>query len=477
MKRKTIVASLVMVIVAGAVVLGGVSYYRLNHIPSVPLASPVAVSNAPDAPMAFAVDFSGIVTQSGAAVVNIDVIGDMRDTAPLDPDDPIVGTFRRLCPECILPERVPQVMRRSGTGFIVSDDGRILTNAHVVEGAREVTVQLNDRREFKARVLGADRQSDIAVLEIQATGLPVVQLGRSADIKVGQPVLAIGSPYGFENTATAGIISATSRLTFDNQYVSFIQSDVAVNPGNSGGPLFNLQGQVIGINSWIFTQTGGYQGLSFAIPIDFALKIAQTLVTDGQVERGSFGISVREMNRVLADALGMENAEGALIGHIEKGSAADKGGLRRGDVIVRVNDVTIHRYADLQPLLANAVPETVFAIEVLRGGQAKQFSVTAEKQKDSPEIGQPQGRLGLAVRALNADELRRVGETGLLVEAVDGPAIVADIRPGDVLLSFNGVSVTSPEQLNGLVDKAGKNVAVLIMRGGGDTAFIPMTLN
>jgi len=374
------------------------------------------------------------------------------------------------------------VMHGLGSGFIISQDGLILTNAHVVDGAQEVVVKLTDRREFKAKVLGVDKQSDIAVIRIDAKNLPTVQIGDPSRVLVGEPVLAIGSPYGFDNTATAGIVSAKSRSLPDDNYVPFLQTDVAVNPGNSGGPLFNLRGEVIGINSQIYSQTGGYQGLSFAIPIDVAMKVEQQLAQHGKVTRGRLGVSVQDLNQALSESFGLKNAQGALVSSVEKGSPADKAGLQAGDVILSFNGHAIDHSVDLPTLVADTAPGTSKPVEVMRGGKVRTINVTVGEMKqaknDAPaNKAENQGRLGLAVRPLDKDEQKQLGgQNGLLVEDVNGPAAVAGIQSGDVILALNGTPVSSVEQLRKLAGQAGKSVALLVERGD-EKIFVPLTLN
>jgi serine protease Do len=501
MQRKTftrniIAASIVAIAAAGyvhfeapGITLAHATVPLLAPAPT-PAAAPIATVPAGIAPVA---DFSAIVARYGPAVVNISVTGEAapspaanRPDAPdgvpgLDPNDPFQEFFRRFGGP-----RAPQqpdhaLVRSQGSGFIVRADGLILTNAHVVDGAQEVTVKLTDRRELKAKVLGVDKQSDIAVIKINASNLPVVQLGDPDSIRVGEPVLAIGSPYGFENSATAGIVSATSRSLPDDTYVPFIQTDAAVNPGNSGGPLFNLKGQVIGINSQIYSRTGGYQGLSFAIPINVAMSVSDQLVHSGKVTRGRLGVGIQEVNQALADSFGLKKLQGALVSNVEKDGPAARAGLQAGDVIVRLQGHDIGRSSDLPAQVAALKPGTVATLDVIRNGTPKTLTVTIGEMKDTelaqnrtPE--QQQGRLGVAVRPLAQDEQRAAGVTGgLLVEAVSGAAAKAGIQAGDVIVSLNGTPISKPQQLQALLQKAGKHVAVLVQR---DTAriFVPVEL-
>lgn len=493
MHRQTVFVRNTLAIMLAAIIGGSYVYFRGADIPAAhaeilpqpPVATlPSATVTPANTVLATPTDFSGIVERAGPAVVNISVTGKAQrvadDDSDTDPNDPFSEFFKRFGPQFQQP-RTPKVMRGLGSGFIISPDGLILTNAHVVDGAQEVTVKLTDRREFKAKVLGTDKQSDIAVIRISARDLPTVSIGNPAQVKVGEPVLAIGSPYGFDNTATAGIVSAKSRSLPDDNYVPFIQTDVAVNPGNSGGPLFNLKGQVIGINSQIYSQTGGYQGLSFSIPIDVAMKVEQQLLQHGKVTRGRLGVSVQEVNQALAESFGLKKSEGALVSSVEKGSPAEQAGVQPGDVILRFNGQPIDHSVDLPTLVADAAPGSTQKMEVMRSGSLKTLSVKVGEMKAATPVGKNRGesqeRLGLAVRPLEKEEQQQIGvHGGLLVEDVNGPAAVAGIQSGDVILSLNGNAVTSVEQLRSLVAKAGKSVALLVERGN-DKIFVPVYLN
>ncbi|CAJ0691171.1 MAG: DegQ family serine endoprotease [Ralstonia sp.] len=474
-------------------VAGGYAYLQKDMI-SRAVAAPVATAAATTAPapgsaavaVAAPMDFSGIVDRYGPAVVNISTTAHAQRTSMqglppgMSPDDPFSEFFKRFMPQ-MPQQRGDQIVRGLGSGFIVSADGLILTNAHVVDGAQEVNVKLTDRREFKAKVLGVDKQSDVAVLRISAKNLPVVQIGSPANTKVGEPVLAIGSPYGFENTVTAGIVSAKSRSLPDDTYVPFIQTDVAVNPGNSGGPLFNQRGEVIGINSQIYSQTGGYQGLSFAVPIDVAMKVEQQLVSTGKVTRGRLGVAVQEVDQSLADSFKLPKPEGALVNSVEDGGPAAKAGLQPGDVILQIGDARIDRSGDLPEQVADIKPGTTVPLQIIRQGKQTTLTVTVGAAKDakvasSEKAAPDQGRLGLAVRPLQPEEKRQNGlPGGLVVMDVTGPAAKVGIQPGDVILSLNGTPVSSVQELRTLVDRAGKHVALLVQRD--DTKiFVPVDL-
>jgi len=438
-----------------------------------PRATPAAVQTLPD--------FSSIVEANRGAVVNITVTENQKTSAhtpfPDFGNDPFSQFFRHFQ----IPAPQQQPMHGLGSGFIVSRDGIVLTNAHVVDGASDVTVKLSDRREFKAKVLGVDKQTDIAVLRIDANNLPTVKLGNSDSVRVGQWVLAIGSPYGFENTVTAGIISATSRALPDGTYVPFLQTDAAVNPGNSGGPLFNMNGEVIGINSQIYSQTGGYQGLSFAIPIDVASKVEQQLVAHGKVERGRIGVAIQEVTQGLAQSFGLNKPEGALVSSVEKNGPADKAGMQAGDVILAVNGQKVDRSAELPPMVANVKPGTKATFDVWRKGGRKEVTVVVGELKGEPVASasgsaDENSRLGLAVRALTNDEREQAQiDGGLLVEDVSGPAAQAGIQQGDVILSVNGTPVKSVPQLRALIAKSGKHVALLVQREDAKI-FVPVEL-
>jgi len=488
MIRQTIARTAVG-IAALAALGGGYAYLQKEVVtPGYAASTPAPVAAArPAAAVATPADFSGIVAQNGPAVVNISVTARAQRTAAqmppgIDPDDPLFQFFKRFGPQFQGPQGgQQQLVRGLGSGFIVSPDGLILTNAHVVDGAQEVTVKLTDRREFKARVLGTDPQTDVAVIRIDARNLPTVRMGDPSQVRVGEPVLAIGSPYGFENTVTAGIVSAKSRSLPDDTYVPFIQTDVAVNPGNSGGPLFNQRGEVIGINAQIYSQTGGYQGLSFAIPIDVATKVQQQLVATGKVTRGRLGISVQEVNQALAQSFGLPKPTGALVNSVEPDSPAARAGLKPGDVIVQLDNDVIDHSGDLPEHVADLKPGTQSSLKIIRKGEPMTLSVkigTAKDQAVAQKGGanEASGRLGLAVRPLSPGEKRASGiEGGLVVEDVTGPAARVGIQPGDVILSLNGTPITSAEQLKSLVAKSGKQVALLVQRDDA-RIFIPLDI-
>jgi serine protease Do len=429
-------------------------------------------------------DFTTLVEHFGPAVVNISVTGTVKtsgspfpDFPGFGPNDPFRQFFRGMPRQ---PREVP--MRGEGSGFIVDPNGIVLTNAHVVNDAKEVTVKLTDRREYTARVLGKDTASDIAVLKIDAHGLPTVRLGKTSDIKVGQWVVAIGSPFGFENTVTAGIVSAKGRTLPGGGYVPFLQTDVAVNPGNSGGPLFDLNGEVIGINSQIYSNSGGYEGVSFAIPIDVAMNVSQQLQAHGHVTRGKLGVLIQEVNQSLADTFGLERPRGALVAKVEDGSPASAAGIKPGDVILAVDGQQIESSTELPARVAALEPGTDAKLQVWRDKHSRDVTVRigtlSETQvaDNSDDSDSGAGKLGLSVRPLTPEEQRESGiHKGLVVESSSGAAAEAQIQEGDVILSANGKEVNSAADLRKIVKESSKHIALLIQRG--DTQiFVPVSL-
>lgn len=478
-KRAGVAAALV-----GA--LAGGYAYRGREQGSARAAEPAAAAQ-PAAPItsgrAGVPDFSQIVERYGPAVVNVSTTGTSNagaEGAPsqLEPDDPLFRFFRRFG----APERQgPVITRGIGSGFIVDPDGVILTNAHVVAGASEVKVKLTDEREFRAKVIGADRTTDVAVLRIPAAGLPTVRIGDPSRTRVGSWVLAIGSPFGFENSATAGIVSARSRTLPDEGYVPFLQTDVAVNPGNSGGPLFDAAGEVVGINSQIYSQSGGYMGLSFAIPIDVAMKVEHQLVTHGKVERGLLGVTIQGVNQSLAESFGLPRPEGALVSSVQPGGPAARAGLQPGDVILALDGREIGSSSELPPRVASLAPGAAAKLQIWRDHARRDVEVrvgdaTSEKAASSGSPARDGGRLGLLVRPLTPQEREEAGVPGgLAVAGVDGPAARAGIAPGDVVLAVNGIPVRGPEALRSIAAKAGRHVALLVARGE-ERIFVPIDL-
>jgi serine protease Do len=446
------------------------------------LAAPAANPRSLPLPAAALPDFSALVEQNGPAVVNIQVTQRAQAAQPRPEDYGPFGEFLRRFGGQVPGGNAPA--RGQGSGFIVDPNGVILTNAHVVDKAAEVLVRVSNgsgpEKEYKARVVGVDKRTDIAVLRIEAKGLPVVRIGDPAQTRTGEWVVAIGSPFGFENSVTAGIISAKSRALPDEAYVPFIQTDAAVNPGNSGGPLFNLRGEVIGINSQIYSRSGGYQGLAFAIPIDVAVKVKDELLASGRVSRGRLGVSAQELNAQLAQSFGLEQPVGALVSAIEPGGPAAKAGVQPGDIILRLNDTAILRSSELPRAVAALKPGSQARLDVLREGKRRTLAFTvgeiSEPVAAAPAaVADPATAGGLAVRPLSARERQASGlDAGLLVEQSAGAAAEAGIAPGDVILAVNGTSVQSVEQLRALVGKR-KSAALLVQREGG-RLFVPLTL-
>ncbi len=436
-------------------------------------------------------DFTALVDKYGAAVVNVStsqtVTGGPR--SPVPEDDPFYDFFRRFGP----PQGPREYESQSlGSGFIISSDGYILTNAHVVDSASDVTVKLNDKREFKAKVIGSDRRTDVAIVKIDAVGLPSVRLGDPAKLRVGEWVLAIGSPFGFDNTVTAGIVSAKGRSLPQENYVPFIQTDVAINPGNSGGPLFNMDGEVVGINSQIYSRTGGFMGLSFAIPIDVAMDIANQLRTTGRVSRGRIGVVIQEVTKELADSFGLPKPQGALVNSVEKGGPADKAGIETSDVILRFDGKTVESSSDLPRLVAYTKPGARVKVEVWRKGDTRELSVVVGELSDDRAAAAPRvppdsgakpsnaiARLGLTVSELSGAQRSELGVSGgLMVDAVEGPAAKAGIRRGDVILALNNHDIKSVAQLKELMTQyeRARSVALLVKRGDG-AIYVPVRLD
>jgi serine protease Do len=375
------------------------------------------------------------------------------------------------------------IQRAQGSGFLISSDGLVLTNAHVVDGAKQVTVKLSDHREYKAKVLGADKTSDIAVLKIDAHNLPTVTLGNSDKLGVGDYVLAIGEPFGLEETATAGIVSAKGRSLPGDGYVPFIQTDAAVNPGNSGGPLFDSGGSVVGINAQIYSNSGGFQGVSFAIPINVAVQIKDQIVKTGKVEHSRLGVEVQTMNQTLADSFKLTSPNGALVAKIVPDSAAAQAGIKVGDVILKFNGAPVIDAGTLSQKVGMATPGEKASIEVWRNGKTLDLTATIGNAEtmtaDNGKAGggnSSQAKLGLALRPLSPDERQQAGVPGgLLVEDVQGRAAEAGIQPGDVVLSVDGTPVQTVAQLRKLVSDHDKQVALLIQRGDA-RLFFPVSL-
>ena len=441
-------------------------------------------------------DFTELVERNNAAVVNISTTSERRDSgqAPrvpgLNENDPLNDFFRRFVPPQPAPGQGPgprQFESRSlGSGFIISADGYILTNAHVVSNADEINVKLNDKREFKAKVVGADPRTDVALLKVEASGLTSVRMGDANRLKVGEWVLAIGSPFGLENTVTAGIVSAKSRDTGD--YLPFIQTDVAVNPGNSGGPLINTRGEVVGINSQIFSRSGGYMGISFAIPMDEAMRIAGQLKSSGKVSRGRIGVAIGEVSKELADSLGLSRVRGALVRNVEAGAPADRAGLEPGDIIVSFNEKSIEKSSDLPRIVGDTKPGSKVPLQVWRKGAQKDLSIqvadmdppektVAKKNDADASVVAANNPLGVSVAELT-DAKRREFSIKAGVEIIglsDGPLSRVGARVGDVIVRIGDVDVTSVKQFDAAIKGLPKNKAIpIFIRRSDSTIVIPV---
>ena len=439
-------------------------------------------------------DFTDLVEKVGPAVVGIRTVERLRSVpggagSEIDPD--MLEFFRRFGipipnhpnrPNPDAPQPAPDAepkTRGVGSGFILSADGYVMTNAHVVDGADEVIVTLTDAREFKARIVGADKRSDVALVKIDATGLPAARIGDVTRLKVGEWVVAIGSPFGLENTVTAGIVSAKARDT--GELVKLIQTDVAINPGNSGGPLINMRGEVVGINSQIYSRSGGYMGISFAIPIDEASRVADSLRVNGRVIRGRIGVTIDQVTKEVAESIGLGKPTGAMVRSVEAGGPAEKAGVEAGDIITKVDGRAVEKSADLPRIVGGVKPGSKTALQVFRRGAVRELSVVVvefEPERTAARAGErepakPQasvGSLGLAVADLSdaqRKELKLKG--GVRVEAVEGAAVRAGVRDGDVLLSLDNTEVASVKQFETLVAKLDKSKPVTVLVRRADT--------
>ncbi|HEU4442106.1 MAG TPA: DegQ family serine endoprotease [Burkholderiales bacterium] len=444
-------------------------------------------------------DFTRLVDDQGNAVVNISTTQAPRRSGatpqvPGMEDEEVLEFFRRFIPRQQPGPQAPRPESRSlGSGFIISADGFILTNAHVVDGADEINVRFTDKREFKAKVIGADRRTDIAVIKVDATGLPAVRFGDPTKLKVGEWVVAIGSPFGFENTVTAGIVSAKGRSLPQENFVPFIQTDVAINPGNSGGPLFNMRGEVVGINSQIYSRTGGFMGLSFAIPIDVALDIQKQLRDKGRVARGRIGVVIQEVTRDLATSFGLDRPRGALVNSVEKGSPADKAGVEATDIITSFDGKPVESSSDLPRIVGSTRPGSSSSLEVWRKGQTRKLTITvAELQEDrvaaadkpgsraKPQAEAPANRLGIVVGELSAEQKKGLNLASGLVVTDVRPDSKADVRKGDVLLTMvhkgQHTELKSVEQFNKLLAGLERNAVITLqVRRGESTAFVTIS--
>ena len=435
-------------------------------------------------------DFTDLVEEASPAVVNISTRQKMPERAvaghPALPDlEGLPPMFREF-----FERSIPQVPRNPGgrqreaqslgSGFIISPDGYIMTNNHVVADADEIIVRLSDRSELEAKLIGADPRSDVALLKVEGKDLPVVRLGKADDLKVGEWVLAIGSPFGFDHSVTAGIVSAKGRNLPSDSYVPFIQTDVAINPGNSGGPLFNLQGEVVGINSQIFTRSGGFMGLSFAIPMEVAMQVADQLKADGKVTRGWLGVVIQEVNKDLAESFGLDKPAGALVAQVLEDGPADKGGLQVGDVILSLNGKPIIMSADLPHLVGGLKPGEKAELDIVRDGSRKKLNVTVgtlpEEGQELASSGSAQGgersnnRLGVTVVELTAEQKKGLDLKGGVVvrEVLNGPAAMIGLRPGDVITHLNNQAIDSTSTFAKVAQELPKNrsVSMRVLRQG-----------
>nr|MBV0879137.1 DegQ family serine endoprotease [Noviherbaspirillum sp. L7-7A] len=471
--------------------------------------SPVFAQPAVATPSAALPDFTDLVDKVGPAVVNIRTTERSKMGAqgsggfPPGMDDPEMQEFfrrffgvpvprqqpetprgRRQTPQQQQEEEVP---RGVGSGFIISPDGYVLTNAHVVEGADEVYVTLTDKREYKAKIIGSDKRTDVALVKIEGSNLPRLNFGDSNKVRVGEWVIAIGSPFGLDNTVTAGIISAKARDTGD--YLPLIQTDVAVNPGNSGGPLINMRGEVIGINSQIYSRSGGYMGISFAVPIDEAIRVSEQLKTTGRVTRGRIGVQIGEVTKDVADSLGLPKANGALVQRVEQGGPAEKGGIEPGDIIVKFNGMPIEKSSDLPRMVGNTKPGARSTVTVWRKGAARDLAINigemepdnkvAKEEARKPKPEQAVNTLGLAVTDLSETQKRELKiDGGAVIENAEGAAARAGLRPGDIVLRINNTDVKDGKQFNALVSKLEpKKTVLLLVRRGEASQFVTIKPN
>ena len=434
-------------------------------------------------------DFTDLVEQVGPSVVNIRTLEKARAPAGGGADEQMLEFFKRF--GIPVPPNMPRGPRADpgqpdqdrprgvGSGFILTSDGLVMTNAHVVEGATEVIVTLTDNREFKAKIIGADKRTDVALVKIEATGLPAVKIADISRLKVGEWVMAIGSPFGLENTVTAGIVSAKQRDTGD--YLPFIQTDVAINPGNSGGPLINMRGEVVGINSQIYSRSGGFQGISFAIPIDEATRVSEQLRTSGRVTRGRIGVQIDQVNKDVAESIGLGRAQGAFVRGVESGAPADKAGIEAGDIITKFDGKVIDKASDLPRMVGNIKPGTKAVVTVFRRGSARDLPITiaevevdkqpvqrATKPEDKPPVAGPAQALGLAISEINDAQKKELKiKGGVKVDTVEGIAARAGLREGDVIVSIANTEIAGVKEFEGMLAKIDKSkpVTVLFRRG------------
>ncbi|WP_438768420.1 DegQ family serine endoprotease [Kushneria sp. TE3] len=439
-------------------------------------------------------DFTALVKSAAPAVVNISTTREAAArSGMMGPNQQLPDIFRHFFGDQMPPgfggmpdQRGGRTLSSLGSGFIISDDGYILTNAHVIDGADTVTVRLNDRRELTADVIGQDQKTDIALIKVDANDLPTLRMGDSDGLETGEWVAAIGSPFGFDHSVTAGIVSAINRTLPTDSYVPFIQTDVAINPGNSGGPLFNLDGEVVGINSQIFTRSGGFMGVSFAIPINVAMDIADQLKDNGRVDRGWLGVVIQPVSEDLADSFGLDRARGALIAEVAPDSPAEKSGLRSGDIILRAGDSDIDTSDALPRLIGRVSPDDSIDLHVQRDGREQTIKVTVgqwpDSDSDTGEVSRADSdSIGLAVSGLSAEQRQQLGiEAGVLVQQVaqDSPAARAGLQPGDVVVELAGQPVDSVATLRKLVGQLNDKKAVpMRINRDGATLFVPLRLS
>ncbi|MDF0606846.1 DegQ family serine endoprotease [Neisseriaceae bacterium TC5R-5] len=461
-------------------------------------AAPVAIPSQQDGRVAMLLpDFTELVVRDGPTVVNIQASRESNSTQqsslpfPIPEDDPFYDFFRRFMPnrpqQPQQPEQGPEESLSFGSGFIISTDGYILTNAHVVNGSNQVKVVLSDKRELPAKLVGLDKRTDVAVLKVDAKDLPAVKVGSPAELKVGEWVAAIGAPFGFDNTVTAGIVSAKGRSLPDENYVPYIQTDVAINPGNSGGPLFNLKGEVVGINSQIYSRSGGFMGISFAIPIDLAMSVADQIKSKGKVSRGQLGINIQEVTQELAQSFGLPRASGALVVRIDPKGAAAKAGIQTGDIILKLNGKSIESSKELPLLVGSMLPNTKITLSVWRKGTEKQIEailteLSAEPSPEPAASGQnPQGvpfdKLGLTLIELDAEQRTELGiRGGLLVQKARGSAAHSGLQAGDIIMGLNQTEVSNIANFKQALTGAKGTLALLVKRGEA-VLYIPLSLN
>ncbi|MDB5815332.1 MAG: peptidase Do family protein [Rhodocyclales bacterium] len=489
LSRSVLVASIAAVAFAGCLQDSGINSSHAGSTSPSPaiLASAAAAPNAPTG--VTLPNFADLVEQVGPAVVNISVTSTQKGGDDSFADDPFYDFIRRFQGMPQQPRNRPdRIQRGVGSGFIITSDGYVMTNHHVVEGADEVIVKLTDKREFKAKVIGSDERTDVALIKIDATGLPFLKMGNPDKSRVGEWVIAVGSPLGLDNTVTAGIISAKARRLPDESFVPFIQTDVAINPGNSGGPLFNMNGEVIAINSRLINNSGAasYAGISLAIPIDVAMKVKDQLLKTGKVIRGILGITFQPVDADLAKSLGLDKAEGSAVTNVTKGSGADKAGLKVGDVIMQVDGTKIDDPSDLPRIIGERPPGDTVTLKVWRnksmltvkatlGASPGTASGGKGSKPDSSKEEKLPSKLGLSVRALQPEEARRLDvDGGLVLESAVGAAAKAGLHEGDVILMANGQPVTTVDALRQqIANTKGGKLLILIQRGEG-RAFVAL---